>query len=291
MGGFEASLCAWAAGGAVIFGPRTPGELADRLPQLAPGALAGAPVQLQLLLDALPDGWLPMPGMRVGLFGAHIPVDLQREIALRLSSDVLNLYGSTEAGLMAWASTARLAEPTAVGFVAPWIDLEVVDGDGEPCAPETTGVLRVRGAGVARCYLGDDAATRAHFRDGWFYPGDTGLLTPGGVLHLHGRTTEVINLGGSKVLPLLLEDAARRDALVRDAAAFMAPGKDGADAAWLAIVATGKIDELALLESLRRIGAATINVAQVPHIPRNPRGKILRDQLRRSVIQSTTKAL
>ena len=283
MGGFEASLCTWACGGTVVFGPRTPGELAELLPRLAPSALAGAPIQLQAILSALPKGSLPMPNMGVCLFGAHSPADLKREIGLRLSCHSFNLYGSTEAGLMAWASLGRLAEPTAVGFIPPWVDLEIVDHQDHPCAAGEAGVLRVRGPGVAAEYLHDRTATAAHFRQGWFYPGDAGLLTGDGCLHLHGRTTDVLNLGGDKVLPSTAEDAVRSCPGVKDAAAFMAPGRDGVEGPWMAIVASGPVDRMQISAALRKVGAAAMSIAWLPAIPRNPRGKVIREALRSSV--------
>ena len=43
------------------------------------------------------------------------------------------------------------------------------------------------------------------FRDGWFYPGDIGVLHPDGMLIILGRERALLNFGGDKVRAEIVE--------------------------------------------------------------------------------------
>jgi 2,3-dihydroxybenzoate-AMP ligase len=281
---FVAALAVWSAGGTVVFGPANTGELAAALPRLAPRALAGAPVQLKALLAALPADALPQPKLSVVLFGAGTPSVLKREIALRLSPDVVNVYGATETGLVAVAHLSRLADEASVGFVGPWAEVEAVDEDDQPLPPGEVGALRIRTPDCVSGYLDDPSEENARmFRGGWFYPGDAGSADGAGLLRLYGRTDEVINVGGEKMVQEALESAALACEGVKDAAAFMAPGPDGGEWCWMALVRSGEVSAQAVRDALDRIAAPAVHLAWVAAIPRNARGKILRRTLREQV--------
>jgi len=77
---------------------------------------------------------------------------------------------------------------------------------------EDEGRIRLGGATVARGYLGDPALTAAAFTedpDGttWFRTDDAGHLDDHGALVVDGRIDDLVNTGGLKVAPRLVEDA------------------------------------------------------------------------------------
>ena len=57
-------------------------------------------------------------------------------------------------------------------------------------------------------YVGDPERTASVLRDGVIYTSDLGMLDEEGMLHLTGREDDVINVGGFKVSPTEVEDAA-----------------------------------------------------------------------------------
>ena len=268
----------------MVFGPSGAGEAALALPRLRPLSLAGAPVQVQGLLAALPAGFLPQPELSVHLFGSRTPRPLKDELSRRLTSGVFNVYGSTEAGLIAHAPASQLPDEEAVGFVAPWTRMQIVDEDDAPVAAGETGRVRIQGPDCATAYLDDPEASAQAFRDGWFYPGDLGSVAADGLFRLAGRSTEVMNLGGEKFLPRLLEDAALACAGVVDAAAFTAPGPAGIDRPWVAVVRGEGLDQDALSRAFALPSMPPVHVAWIDSIPRNDRGKIKRDVLRAAVL-------
>ncbi|KAL6712850.1 hypothetical protein ACLMJK_009562 [Lecanora helva] len=71
-----------------------------------------------------------------------------------------------------------------------------------------SGDLEVTGPVVFREYYNNHTATEDAFTsDGWFKTGDQGLIDSSGYLRLTGRTKEVININGVKILPHELENA------------------------------------------------------------------------------------
>src|SRR6478735_6857505 len=78
------------------------------------------------------------------------------------------------------------------------------------------GKLRVaKGVCVMRGYYRRDDLTAEAFTDGWFHTGDIGQLDDEGFVWITGRKKEIIvTAGGKNVIPALLEDQIRADALV-----------------------------------------------------------------------------
>lgn len=68
-----------------------------------------------------------------------------------------------------------------------------------------TGRIELSGPMLARGYRGCPDATAQVFRSGWFRTGDLGRRTEDGRWEVLGRTDDVINTGGVKVAPVLVE--------------------------------------------------------------------------------------
>lgn len=200
--------------------------------------------------------------------------DVQRHVC----RSIVIGYGATEAGQVASAPLHVLDDtPGAVGCLHPGIDLQIVDDKDRPLPPGRSGAIRIRGEGSADGYLGEAKDAESVFRDGWFYPGDVGALTADGRLVVEGRTSElVINKGGFKVSPALIEDELRKEPAVLDAAVVAALSESGAPEIWAAVVIKGAIDAASLQKSFEgKLGAAAPDrVVKVDAIPRNEIGKI-----------------
>jgi acyl-coenzyme A synthetase/AMP-(fatty) acid ligase len=118
-----------------------------------------------------------------------------RRIRTALCRTVINEYASTAGGIAACAPFDLIEGIAgAVGFVAPWAELEIVDDAGKPVPDGHDGLVRYRTA----CFLGNVGSAGGPVTDQWFYPGDRGHLTDNGILCLTGRTSDVINIDGIK---------------------------------------------------------------------------------------------
>ena len=68
------------------------------------------------------------------------------------------------------------------------------------------GKIACQGDTLMSGYLGDEALTSDILRDGTVYMSDYGRIDAEGMLHILGRETDVINVGGYKVSPTEVED-------------------------------------------------------------------------------------
>ena len=131
-------------------------------------------------------------------------------------------------------------------------------------------------------YADDFGQKEKLFRDGYFDTGDTGYVTPEKMLVITGRKKEVLNLGGDKVSPRIIEDALTDFYGVREAAAFTAPNDLGIEEVWALVVYTGTPDEDALRNHCQKKLAQThvpVRFLGVGELPRNANGKVERHRL------------
>ena len=220
--------------------------------------------------------------------GSHIPRSVAKRARV-ICRDIICLYGATEVGVVATAPTSFLVDhQSAVGYVAPGVTLEVVDETGRALGADQEGVIRVKVPGAATRYLNDEKASRTVFRDGWFYPGDTGSVSPDGLLFVTGRVSERINAGGVKVAPSVIEDVIASRPEISDVAAFEHVNAEGISEIAVAIVPHDNIDRTNFNRSeLRQYFQKQLRERTprrwiiVKEIPRNEQGKIDRAKLQR----------
>ena len=238
-----------------------------------------APAHLQTLLAALPPEFPPHPDLRLSVIGGSLSPGLAERAARRLTSDILINYGSTEAGTVAMGLLADLDRADAAGFIRPWATIEAVDESGAPVPASQVGEIRIRSDNLCAGYLEDPEATAAMFRDGWFWPGDLGQISADGRLAIVGRTNDLMNIGGAKVLATRVEAVALTVPGVEDAAVFPGPGEDGLATAYVAYVRGAELNVDLLRERMTRALGRIPAMQEVAAIPRNGMGKIQRDLL------------
>lgn len=208
---------------------------------------------------------------------------LSNRLRARLCSKLVSVYGSTEASMTATAHAHEIADlPRAVGFVNPGIDLQIVD-DADTVLPlGQEGHVRIRSEYAADGYFRNPDASAKVFRNGWFYPGDIGVLDPEGMLTIAGREQSILNLGGDKINPEFIEIALTQLGGVIEAGAFSAPNELGNHELHAAVVCRTGLDEQALrshCEAVLPTAAVPVKYHVVEGLPRNEMGKLDRRRL------------
>lgn len=265
--------------------PRDIVELSQRHP---PTQISGSTIQVQQFLrffERSPLNFSQVDAVRAG--GSTVPVALQEHVRNRFGFELSMGYGSTEAGIISW----RMGDPSLpaqnVGHLVDSAELQIVDSNHHPVALGEFGKVRVKTLEMAHEYRNDPDATSKHFRDGWFYSGDTGALQPDGSLLLGGRESEIINLGGVKVDPTLIDEIALNTLNATDAAAFGYQDRDGREHLGVAVVAAAssaannklKTRDFEKAISRKYPIKGDIYYLTLAELPRNVMGKVERKRL------------
>lgn len=281
VGGFSVMAVLWHGGMAVL--AMQPMQVMRSINLFKVLALRGSPQQLQGLMDIIRAHPVRFPSLeKIEIGGSSIPPSLLLALRATMCPNVIGVYGSTEAGLVAQVPAVVLhGTPDAAGYVVPDVKVRIVNDAGREVGLDAEGHVQIRSPYVADGYMNDDEATRATFRDGWFIPGDLGVLRSDGLLRITGRADEIINTGGVKLNPALVDDFLVVQRGISDAAAFAYRHPGRADEVWAAVVCTPDFDEQAVLAAARgKLNArAPVRLVRLDAIPRNAMGKPLRQQL------------
>jgi len=248
--------------------------------------LYGTVFHLEQLLASLPAtvrGHLEsLTALMVG--GSTVSSALRATIGERLCRRLYVLYGANESHTTCITRVSEVFEmPGGVGRPHDGIELQIVDDNDRPLPAGETGRVRVRGECCIDGYLGDDAATRLAFRDGWFHPGDLGRMTADGQLIHMGRVDDLMIMNGINIYPAEIERTLLLHPAVDDAVAFPFSHPVHQDIPVCAVVMTPEtaIAEQPLLAWVReRLGAhSPQRIFVLDHIPRNEQGKPVRSDI------------
>jgi acyl-CoA synthetase (AMP-forming)/AMP-acid ligase II len=220
--------------------------------------------------------------------GGSLPRSLVERIRPRLCSHLVTAYGATEATISATAPADRIAHiQGAVGFVTPGARIEIVDEADRAVPAGTEGIVRIASEFAVDRYIDDPIESAKVFRNGWFYPGDLGSLTPDNLLVISGRQNNVLNIGGEKIAAESVEAALTAFNGVRQAAAFVATSKAGVQEVWAAVVCPKQFDAEKLRAHCRQQMPAYFvpaHIVNLDSLPVSPMGKVILPRLKAMVM-------
>lgn len=226
------SMCTLYAGGTILMHP-PPYEPADLLSfanQHHATRLFLVPTLLRRLLTlegGAPDAPLFRSLELLYSTGAVLHAEERDELMQRFCPHYLNFYGSTDGGgcsALLWDDPPEVAG--SVGRPVFGATLDIVDEADQTVAAGDVGRIRYRHPGTANGYYNDAAASRAAFRDGWYYPGDLGWTDRDGYLFLAGRETDMIIRGGANIYPAEIEHVLTLHPSVYEAAVVGWPSRE-----------------------------------------------------------------
>ncbi|MGZ5036069.1 MAG: acyl-CoA synthetase [Usitatibacter sp.] len=200
--------------------------------------LCGAPIVLNMLVHA-PDTVKRRFEHRVEVAtGGAAPPSAIIESMEAMGFRVTHLYGLTEsygpATLCAWQDewdgldlNARSVKMARQGVRYVTLDgLQVADPETHaPVPPDgaTLGEVMLRGNTIMKGYLGNEAATREAFREGWYHSGDLAVRHPDGYIEVKDRSKDIIISGGENISSLEVEECLYRHPDVMEAAVVARP--------------------------------------------------------------------
>jgi acyl-CoA synthetase (AMP-forming)/AMP-acid ligase II len=236
-------------------------------------------------LMSLPDERLaPLRSLRLLLSsGAALHPDERTAIRRRIAPSFVEYYSSTEGGGVSFLVPEDPEQfAGSVGRPVFGVEVQCVDEAHRPLGPGSVGRIRYRGPAVADGFWNDPEASRESFRDGWWYPGDLGMLDDHGYLHLKGRAKDMIIRGGINIYPAEVEAVLQSHAAVADTAVVGWPSREFNEEVAAFVILKGEVSP-AELRDLCRAKLAPYKVPRevfvVPDFPRNALGKTIKTEL------------
>ncbi len=284
MLGFRPAFSALAQGSALVMArSMAPEQLLQSIVSHAVTHTYLSPAQVHAIADLLAVGSVHCPSLIcLRIAGGPLSRRLLDELRARLTPNVYVRYGSTESGLVTYATPETLArQPGSVGRVCPWAQIEVVDENDVLLPVGSVGELRIRSEHQVQGYYLDDVRNQQQFREGWFYPGDLGRFDAEGLLYIEGRADDQLNVGGLKVNPEDIDAVLSTNAAVAEAGTFVFRGEEGQEALAVALVlrAGAEIGEVRN-HALAQLGPlAPARYFPVSSLPRTITGKLRRAEL------------
>jgi acyl-CoA synthetase (AMP-forming)/AMP-acid ligase II len=197
---------------------------------------------------------------------------------------VVEAYGMTEAAHQMAANPLPPAprKPGSVGLPSGTIRISIMDEHGNHLETGERGEVVIQGANVFDGYENSPEANARSFVNGWFRTGDQGLLDSDGYLHLTGRLKELINRGGEKIAPRVIDEVLLSHPAVSAAVTFGFPHSLLGEEVAAAVVLREPEKEAALLAYCRERLAdfeCPKKLYIVDSIPQTATGKIKRGEV------------
>ncbi|MDF1749723.1 MAG: class I adenylate-forming enzyme family protein [Alphaproteobacteria bacterium] len=185
------------------------------------------------MLDKLPADYEKPINLRVFTIGAQVSQTIRQQVSERLATSLIESYATNEAAYIC------TMQADGIGAILPGVELEVMNEAGE-AVYQQPGIIRMRSEMLITSYRNDKTTSERMFKDGWFYPGDLGILGQDRIIKLIGRADDQLNIRGIKVAPQPIEEAIVSEFDFEDAALCLIPNSDGVNEVWLAIVPVEK---------------------------------------------------
>ena len=278
------------AGTSILVKNFEPGKVMELIEKEKVNVISGAPAMYHLLL-ALPDikNYDTHSVTKCTAGSAILPHETKVKI-LKLfpnANGIYDVYGCTEASPNITILKAKdsLRKQECVGPPLPFVEVRIVDEKERDVSVEKIGELICRGPNVMKGYYKDKKATLEALRGGWLHTGDLARMDEEGFVYIVDRRKDMIVSGGENIYPREIEEVLYRHPKIQDAAVIGIP-----DPIWgesvKAIIVLKKSETMKgeeVIEYCKRYLASykkPRSVEFVEILPRNPSGKVLKNELR-----------
>ena len=191
-----------------------------------------------------------------------------------------------------------MAKPDSCGPAYPVNEVAIVPegyeglepGEELPRGPDVVGELWIKGPNVIRGYWNKPDATAKAFTNGWLHSGDIARIDDEGFIYIVDRAKDMIIRGGENVYSVIVEAAIFEHPDVADCAVIGVPHPTlGEEVAAVVVLRPGRVIEA---EEISRHVATRLAKFEVPTriifssqaLPRNPQGKLLKRELRSTIV-------
>jgi benzoate-CoA ligase len=284
-------LFPFAVGGATaLFAERsTPEKMFEVIQRYRPTLLTTVPTMINAMLNVEGAAQKDISNLRFCYSaGEALPVELYHRWKERFGLEICDGIGSAE--MFHIYITNRPAEvmPGSLGRVVEGYAAKIVDAEGKEVPTGEMGTLKIKGDSAALCYWNAHSKSKETFAGDWCTSEDQFHMDEEGYYWYHGRTDDMLKVGGVFVAPAEIENCLLQHEAVLECAVIGYDPGDGLIKPKAFIVLRDRYsssDDLAA--DLKEFVKARIALYKYPRaiefapsLPKNDRGKIDRKQLK-----------
>jgi long-chain acyl-CoA synthetase len=248
---------------------------------------SGSPAMFAMMLNSpLADKYDLSSLRRCGSGSAPLPLDILRGFQERFGCPIREGYGLSEAAPIVTTQRPDMPQkPGSIGIPIPGVEVRIVDEADNDLPIGDIGELIVRGPNVSPGYYKMPEETGQAFQNGWLYTGDIAKMDEDGYLFIVDRKKDLIIRGGLNIYPWDVEAVIYEHPAVQDVAVVGVPDPIMGEEVKAFVVlkpghnATGQELIVFCRESLGKFKCPKY-IEFIDQIPRNPIGKVLRQELR-----------
>jgi fatty-acyl-CoA synthase len=273
-------------GGALVVLPYfDPERVMDTIERHRITATMLVPTMIYVLLDHPKLQTADLSSLEVLYYGAAAmsPSRLAEGIE-RLGDVFFQFYGQAECPMTITVlrkEEHRVDDPqrlASCGRAVPWLDVALLDEEGQQVDQGQPGEICVRGPLVMKEYLNKPEQTAEAFKFGWLHTGDVARADEEGFLTIVDRKKDMIITGGFNVFPRELEDVLSSHPGVSAAAVIGVPDDKWGEAVKAVVVRrpgadVGQEELIALVKDRKGSVSAPKSIDFVEAIPLSPLGK------------------
>lgn len=230
---------------------------------------------------------MPLPVIRRALESFPETVGFVNAFGQTETTSTLTVLGPEDHRLTGDPDTDEvvLKRLTSIGRPLPDVEVKVSDEAGNALGVNETGEILVRTARVMKGYAGNVEGGARTDDDGYLHTRDLGYVDEEGYVFLVGRADDMIIRGGENIAPAEVESVLQLHPAVDEVAVLgLANEEWGQIVAAAVVLRPGQSASLDELKEHCRTRLASFKkpefVQILDELPRNPLGKILRNELR-----------
>jgi benzoate-CoA ligase family protein len=288
-------LFPFAVGGATaLFAERsTPEKLFEVIDRYRPTILTTVPTMINAMLNADDAASHDLSSIRFCYSaGEALPVELYHRWKQTFAVEICDGIGSAEMFHIYITNRPGDVKPGSLGRIVAGYEAKVVDADANEVATGEMGTLKIKGDSAALCYWNAHEKSKETFAGDWCTTGDQFHVDADGYYWYHGRTDDMLKVGGIFVAPAEIENCLLQHQAVMECAVVGHEDADGLVKPKAFIVAReGHETNEALTQDIKQFAKSRMALYKYPRwiefvdsLAKNDRGKIDRKQLKKPVM-------
>ena len=284
-------LFPFAVGGATaLFGERsTPERMFEVIERYRPTILTTVPTMINAMINAEDAETHDLSSIRFCYSaGEALPVELYHRWKETFAVEICDGIGSAEMFHIYITNRPADVKPASLGRIVEGYEAKIVDAEDNEVPTGEMGTLKIKGDSAALCYWNAHEKSKETFAGDWCTTGDQFHVDADGYYWCHGRTDDMLKVGGVFVAPAEIENCLLQHRAVLECAVIGHDEGDGlVKPKAFVVLREGQEPIESVADEIKQFVKSKIALYKyprwiefVPSLPKNDRGKIDRKLLK-----------